>query len=318
MKTAIFGGTGFVGSYLVEHLVDAGITPRLLVRPGHEHRVERPADCETVSGDLSSDGAIAGTLEGCDAVIYNVGILREQPANNVTFEELHHKAARRVIDIAQRQGIGRFLLMSANGVSADGTAYQRTKAQAEEHLQASGLDWTIMRPSVIFGDPRGRMEFATQLHDEIIASPLPAPLFYPGLSPFDAGRFELSPVHVEDVAQAFVAVLQSASGNGRILHLGGPESLSWRTILERIAAAVGRKKLMLPVPALGVSTAAALLERFERFPITRDQIRMLLEGNSCDSDDLVHLGIIPRAFDTDALGYLKPDGGRSTWQQNAA
>jgi NADH dehydrogenase len=319
MKTAIFGGTGFVGSYLVDRFSDAGVDTRLLVRPGHEHRVERPDACETVAGDLASDGAIAGMLDGCDAAIYNVGILREQPGQGITFDELHYRAARRVMDIAERLGVRRFLLMSANGVKADGTAYQRTKHLAERHLQESSLDWTIIRPSVIFGDPRGRMEFATQLHDEIIASPLPAPLFYPGLSPFNAGSFEMSPVHVEDVAQAFVKVLQDASTIGQVLHLGGPESLSWRSILERIATAVGRDKAMLPVPALGVSTAAALFERFERFPITRDQIRMLLEGNSCDSDDLVRLGIIPRPFDAAGLAYLKPaQGGGSTWQQNAA
>jgi NADH dehydrogenase len=231
---------------------------------------------------------------------------------------LQFKAARRVMDIARHLGVSRFVLMSANGVEADGTAYQRSKHLAEQYLRDSGLDWPILRPSVIFGDPRGRMEFATQLHEEIIASPLPAPLFYPGLSPFNAGRFEMSPVHVEDVARAFLAVLTDDRQIGRILHLGGPESLSWRAILERIAAAVGRQKTMLPVPALGVSTAAALLERFERFPITRDQIRMLLEGNSCDSGDLVRLGIVPRAFDVETLDYLKSDGGRSTWQQNAA
>lgn len=318
MKVAIFGGTGFVGSYLCDRLASSGVGLRLLVRPGHEHRVAQPEASETVAGDLGGDGAVAGTLDGCDAAIYNVGILREQPARGITFEELHYKAARRVMEMAKRLGVKRFVLMSANGVRGDGTDYQRTKYLAEEQLKASGLDWTIMRPSVVFGDPRGRMEFATQLYEDIIASPLPAPLFYPGLSPFNAGSFEMSPVHVEDVAEAFHKALLDDATIGQTLHLGGPESLSWRTILERIAAAANRDKTMLPVPALGVSTAAALFDRFDRFPITRDQIRMLLEGNSCDSDDLVRLGIIPRSFDTDTLDYLNHDGGQSSWQQNAA
>ena len=93
--------------------------------------------------------------------------------------------------------------MSANGVKADGTPYQVTKYEAEEYLKASGLDWTIFRPSVIFGDPGERMEFATQLASDIIRPPLPAPLFFDGVSPLNAGQFRLSPVHVEDVAQAF-------------------------------------------------------------------------------------------------------------------
>ncbi len=95
--------------------------------------------------------------------------------------------------------------MSANGL--DGTPYQRTKFQAEEALRASGLDWTIFRPSVIFGDPRGQMEFCTQLKRDIIDSPLPAPLFYKGLLPLDAGAFELAPVAVADVAAAFCHAL---------------------------------------------------------------------------------------------------------------
>jgi NADH dehydrogenase len=156
----------------------------------------------------------------------------------------------------------------------------------------------------LFGDPRGRMEFATQLSAEIIDSPLPAPLFHTGLLPFGAGQFPMSPVHVSDVAAAFVGALQDPGTIGQTYHLGGPETISWREILTRLASARGRKKLMLPAPALGVMAAAALLDRFEAFPITRDQIRMLLEGNSCTSDDLVKLDIEPKSFTGDALAYL--------------
>ena len=105
--------------------------------------------------------------EDSDALIYNIGILRESPRRGVTFDELHNKAARRVMDAAAQLGVKRFLLMSANGVRPDGTAYQRSKALAEQHLRSTDLDWTIFRPSVIFGAPRGRMEFATQLQRDI-------------------------------------------------------------------------------------------------------------------------------------------------------
>lgn len=318
MKAAIVGGTGFVGSYLVDALVEAGHRPRLLVRPGHEDRIRHPDQVEVVSGDVADSDAVAALTEGSDAVVFNIGILRELPKHGITFEALQQDAAIRVIDAARAAGVGRFLLMSANGVRAQGTRYQATKARAEEYLAASRLDWTVFRPSVIFGPPRGRMEFATQLVRDLIDTPIPMPLFFPGVRLHRAGAFRLSPVHVRDVAAAFRAALDTADTVGRTLHLGGPEALSWREILERLAAAVGRSKLTMPVPAMGVEAAAALLDRFEQFPITRDQIRMLLEGNTCAPDDLVALGISPQGFDDIHLAYLKDIQEGTPWQQNAA
>ncbi len=308
-RVGLFGGTGFVGSYLVDALLDNDMQPALLVREGSESKVRHRDRCVIVNGDIDDAGAIERVVDGSDAVIYNIGILREFPGRGITFDRLQDEAARRVIDAAAAKGTRRFLLMSANGVKPDGTAYQRTKYNAEAHLKATDLDWTIFRPSVLFGDPRGRMEFATRLSAEIIDSPLPAPLFYAGLLPFNAGKFPMSPVHVADVAAAFVRALQEPATIGQTFHLGGPETLSWKEILGRLAAARGRKKLMLPAPALGVMAAAALLDRFEDFPITRDQIRMLLEGNACPPDDLETLGIEPKHFAGDALRYLDENQG---------
>lgn len=304
MKIALFGGTGFVGSHLVDALLEAGHEPRLLVRAGSEPKVERADRCTLVEGDVDDRAAIEATLSGADAAVYLIGILRELPERGVTFEALHFEGAKHVMDTAESAGVRRFLLMSANGVKADGTAYQRTKYLAEQYLATTALEWTVFRPSVLFGDPRGRMEFATQLRRDIIDSPLPAPLFHSGLLPLNAGRFEMSPVHVDDVAQAFVASLESPDTVGQVLPLGGGRDLSWREILETIAAAVGRRKLMLPAPAWAVSAAAGLLERFPDFPITRDQIRMLLEGNTADDRALRERGITPRPFAAETLDYL--------------
>jgi NADH dehydrogenase len=319
MKVALFGGTGFVGSYLVDALVEAGLQPVVLVRPGSEDRVNHADRCITVAGDIADPAAIESVLEGADAAIFNIGILREVPSRGVTFQALQEQAPKQAIDAASRLGVRRFILMSANGVEANSTEYQQTKLRAEQHLQESGLDWTIFRPSVVFGDPRGRMEFASQLKRDIIDAPLPAPLFFPGLNPAEAGRFELSPVHVRDVAAAFAAALLNSDSIGQIYRLGGPEPLSWRRILETIAEATGKRKSMLPVPAIGVSTAAALFGRWERFPITRDQITMLLQGNRCAPDDLVRLGIDPTPFNTESLRYLSNTTEEpASWHQNAA
>ena len=218
---------------------------------------------------------------------------------------MHYQAPVRVIDAAVAAGVKRFLLMSANGVKQQGTAYQKTKYLTEQYLKETSLDWTIFRPSVIFGDPRGRMEFATQLARDIIDSPLPAPLFFDGLLPTGAGQFKMSPVHVENVAQAFVNSLDNDAAIGTVYRLGGEDSLTWQEILSRIASAKGKRKLMLPVPAIGVSAAASILDRFEAFPVTHDQMSMLMEGNTCPADDLLALGIEPIAFNAETLAYLQ-------------
>ncbi len=304
MKVTVFGGTGFVGSYLIDALIAAEHQVVVLVREGSENRVNHASRCTLVTGDIEDDRAVKTALEGSDVAIYNIGILREFPERDITFDSLHYESALHVIDSAEEAGVKRFLLMSANGVKPDGTAYQRTKYKTEQYLMASGLDWTIFQPSVIFGDPRGRMEFATQLAQDIITSPLPAPLFYDGLLPTGAGQFQLSPVHVENVAQAFVHSIGNDETVGSIYRLGGQETLTWKEILARIATVTGRRKLMLPVPACVVSAASSVLQRFESFPITQDQIRMLMEGNTCSAHDLLELGIEPRAFSAENLVYL--------------
>lgn len=304
MKIGIVGGTGFVGSYIVDKLCTDGHEVRVLTRPGSEHRLPVAQNCTAVPGDASDSTALRTLLAGTDAAVFLIGILREVPNRGITFDALQRRAAERTIDVAEELGVGRFLLMSANGVDAAATPYQTTKLAAEERLKASGLQWTILRPSVVFGDPRGRMEFCTQLKAELIDSPVPAPLFFAGLSPFQAGQFELGPVHVEDVAAAFATALTQPASIGQTYELCGPEALSWKAILETIAAASGKTKLMLPAPALLIAPVAALLGRFSWFPVTRDQLTMLLAGNTCSDDGLARLGLTPRRFEVAALDYL--------------
>lgn len=305
MRIAIIGGTGFVGSYLIDALIASGHEPSVLVRPGSENKVRQADGCRLISGDLSSRSAIDGTLEGCNAVIYNVGILRQFPRAGITFEEFQFQGVVRVVEAAQHRGIDRMLLMSANGVKSPGTPYQDTKFRAEEHAKASGLALTIFRPSVIFGDPRGLMEIGTQLHAQMISPPIPAVGFFSGWHP-QRGAVSMSPVHVEDVTQAFVSALHDPSTVGKIYALGGPEVLSWSDMLRRIAATVGRNKWILPMPVGLMKLAATLFDWLPFFPVTRDQLTMLAEGNSADPSELAALiDTKPRAFAPDNLAYLR-------------
>ncbi len=304
MHVALIGGTGFVGSYLVDALLARGHQPALLVRSGSEGKVPQAGACRIVRGDASQERRIRDLLAQAEAVIYNVGILREDPASGITFDELQYRAPLRTIAAAVELGVGRFILMSANGASPSGTPYQRSKYAAEEALLESGLDYTIFRPSVIFGDPRGREDISTRLYRQMIRPPLPAAWFHTGLWP-SADSVRLSPVHVRDVAQAFVAALASRDTVGRTLRLGGPEALSFKTMLLRIAASVGKRKLMVPMPIPLMSIVASLFDRWSWFPVTRDQLRMLAAGNVVRDDVLCQLiGREPRRFTAESLAYL--------------
>lgn len=304
MRVAIIGGTGFIGGYLVDALLADGHEPSLLVRRASVDKVRHADACRLVHGDVSDEEAIAATLEGCAAVIYNVGILREDPDAGITFDELQYRAVERTVAAAKAAGVKRFLLMSANGVREDGTDYQRTKFLAEQAVKESGLDYTIFRPSLVFGNPRGLMEIGTQLLNDVVRLPIPAAGFTAGLRP-KRDAVLMSPVHVRDVADAFVTALSDDGCIGMTYVLGGPDTLSWGDIVKRVACAAGRKKWVVPAPLSLVKIPVTLLEWIPGFPVTTDQLDMLADGNAAPVDDLESLiGRPARAFSVDALQYL--------------
>ena len=296
MRVAIIGGTGFVGRYLVEALIRRGYNVNVLVRPGSEGKL-LPSGCvRKISGDLSDNEALHDELEGTRAVIYNVGLLREFPRRGITFEQAQYQGVVDTVAAAKDEGISRMILMSAIGAKDPGTKYQSTKRRAEIHALESGLDVTVLRPSVIFGDPRGAMEFATQLYRDMIRPPIPA-VSFPGV--------RMSPVHIEDVADAFVAALDDADTIGKIIELGGPEILTWKEIVERAAAGAGKRKLVLPMPIWLMRLGATLFDWLPFYPVTRDQLTMLSEGNMAPSDALEKLiGRPARPLNEESLRYL--------------
>ena len=305
MRVAIIGGTGFVGTYLTDALHAAGHEPSLLVRAGSESKVSKSARPRIITGDIASPEALRSTLQGCDAVIYNVGILREFPSRGITFEDSQYQGLVRTVDAAQATGVKRLLLMSANGVKRPGTPYQESKRKAEEHARGSGLDVTVLRPSVIVGDPQGKLEFATQLYHDMVRPPIPAVGFFSGRNP-EEGAVVMSPVHIEDVADAFIAALSNDETIGKTFCLGGPEVLTWTQMLHRIGEATGRRKWILPMPIYLMRIGATLFDWLPFFPVTRGQLTMLEEGNTADPAILKTLiGREPRGFTADSLAYLR-------------
>ncbi|MFC1541733.1 NAD(P)H-binding protein [Candidatus Latescibacterota bacterium] len=304
MKIGIFGGTGFIGSYLALECVTAGHHPVLLVRKESRDKVPAPEHARTVYGTLSDETAIRDVLNGADTAIYSVGLIREFPRRGITFEELHVQAFRRVLRIAEEAGVRRVLLISANGADPDGTGYQRSKYNAEEYLRASPLEGVILRPSIVFGDPGEKFEFTTMVRDSIVFPSVPVPLFFKGIDVGSAGTFSLAPVHVKDVAKVAIRSLTSPEA-GITYDLCGPDIFTWRELVGIIATAVERKKIMLPVPAIAIRLAASIFDRYSWFPISRDQLVMLLEGNLCKTSGVFEqFNIDPTPFNLHSLGYL--------------
>ena len=304
MRVAVIGGTGFVGNYLIDALSAAGHDLSVLVRPGSESKLPDSSIWRRVTGDVGDSTAVEAVIEGCNAVVYCIGILKEIPKEGVTFEALQYQGVVRAVDAAQQAGARRFLLMSANGVKVPGTAYQETKKRAEDYLLASQLDGTVFRPSVIFGDPRGQMEIATQLLRDVIALPFPAAGFI-NSDATTQGQIMMSPVHVEDVALAFVRALADDATIGMTYELGGPDEISWIEMIATVAAATGRKKWIVKMPVRVMKFSAMLFDWLPFFPVTRDQLVMLEEGNTADPTVIASLlGTPPRAFDAGHLRYL--------------
>lgn len=271
MKVFVTGGSGFVGAEVIRQLLAAGHTVRSLV---HSRKaVSNEAGLELWPGDATRPETLQGALAGCDAIIHLIGIIREFPDKQVTFQRLHVDATRNILAVAKEQGIRRYLHMSANGTRPDGVAeYHKTKWAAEELVRAAGLDSTIFRPSLIFGPGDA---FVNMLAAIIRRTPI--------VPVIGDGEYRMTPVAVGNVATGFVRALTQPESIGEIYHCGGPQTFTYNQLLDEIARALGRSGITrIHQPVLMMRSLSALLEGMSFFPITSGQLTMLLEGNVCD------------------------------------
>jgi NADH dehydrogenase len=273
MKVFVTGGTGFVGREILAQLLRAGHTVRALVRQGSTAKLDEPGKIDVHPGDITDAESLVGALEGCDAVIHLVGIIREFPGRGITFKKMHVTATENILEACDEQGVQRFLHMSSNGTRKNGsTAYHRTKWQAEELVRASALDWTIFRPSLIFGRGSEFVKMLTELIRRVPVVPV-----------LGDGQYRMQPVSVAQVAESFVRALEMPESIGATYQQGGGESYSYDTILDLTGRAMGREKVVkVHQPLFMIKPMIKMLQGFEQFPITQDQLKMLLEGNICD------------------------------------
>ena len=294
MKIFLTGGTGFVGSHLRRALREKGHDIRLLV---HRRGGATEDGEEQVEGDVTRPDTFADTVKGCDATINLVGIIREFPGRGVTFERLHVEATANVIAAAQKAGVRRHLQMSALGTRPGAaSAYHRSKYRAEEMVRTSGLDWTIFRPSIIFGPQDA---FVNLLAGYI--------RHYPAVPVIGDGTYRLQPIAADDVARCFTLALEMPETIGQTFELCGPDRLSYNEMLDAIGRALGRKhvsKLHNPLPLMKL--VVPLLQGLPFFPITMDQILMLVEENICDGNGREAFSFEPVRFAEGIARYLKP------------
>jgi uncharacterized protein YbjT (DUF2867 family) len=291
-KVFVAGGTGFVGGHLVKSLLREGHGVVLLV---HDRKKEGRQGVVQVQGDVLDAASLRKQIEGCDAAVNLVGIIREFPRRGVTFDLLHVEATRNLIAAAAGAGVKRFLQMSALGTRPSAvSAYHRSKFAAEEAVRGSGLDYTIFRPSLVFGP---RDAFVNMIAGYIRRF---------GLVPvIGNGNYRLQPISADDVARCFSAALTITETVGKTFEICGRDRLSYNELVNAVGRALGRDSVFkLRAPLTVMKLVVPLLQQIPAFPLTTDQMLMLLEENICDGRWRETFGFDPVPFETGIMEYL--------------
>ncbi len=278
MKVLVTGGTGFVGTHLVNRLLQRGHAVAVLARHPEKTRNRYNRPVEAAAGDVLEPSSLTSAVAGRDAVVHLVGIIHE--AGEQTFDRMHRQATENVIEAMQAAGVRRLLHMSAMGAAEDSPSeYGRTKAAGEKAVRASGLDWTVVRPSIIFGPGDG---FVSLLAPIVRNNPGFIPVIGPGTT-----RFQ--PVSIYDVTRVYADALEKPETLGKSYEVGGPDVLTLNDIYREIAAAVGKpRKRLIHFPLWYGRILASVFESLARRgvfadpPLTRDQLRSLSVDNVGD------------------------------------
>jgi NADH dehydrogenase len=285
MKVFLTGSTGFVGSHLLRRLLSDGHQVRALVRR-HGNLLSHPGSLEEVEGDLASEN-LSPSLDGCDAVINLVGIIYEQGRS--TFEAVHHIGTRNLVTAARKNGVERFVQMSALGARAtNATAYHMTKFAAEEEIRNSGIPYVILRPSLIFGPGSA---FVKQMIGLMRAVPFIRPVA-------GSGEYRFRPIHVTDVVECFARSLTNPAAMNRTVELAGGEEVTLNELTSALAECLRIRKAPVHIPMPLMKTAAAIFSWLPiKPPVTSVQLRMLEEGSTADSAPMKEIfGIEPIRF----------------------
>ena len=310
----ILGGTGFIGHSVAEKLVErnGGAAGRLRIatrRVGHARPLQLLPTVEIAAGDVHDEATLAHMLRGTDAVINLVAILHGSEAG---FERVHVRLPARLAEACKAAGVRRVVHVSALGAAVDAPSrYLRSKARGEEALKAAGLELTILRPSVVFGERDRFLNLFASLQSIFPVMPLAGA---------DA-RFQ--PIWVEDVASAIVAALDDPSTIGTTIECFGPRVYTLRELVRAAGAWSGSRRPVLALPAAIGRLQAGFMEMLPGTPLmSRDNIDSMRVANVAGGKlpGLERLGIEPAPLEAIApryLGHVSGEKRLEAWRARA-
>jgi NADH dehydrogenase len=286
VKILVTGATGFVGPSIVQALRASDREVRVLARdPGRTAGLSAIGG-EVVAGDVTDPASLQAAVDGCTHVVHLVAIIKGRPAD---FERVMTVGTQNVIAAAKSAGCERFVLMSALGTSDPPTVpYYAAKLAEERDVKASGLEYTIFRPSFIFGPGGGAL--ATFMR-QVKLSPV--------VTVIGSGKQRSQPIWRDDVAEYFARAIADPRAANRVFELGGPDTVNWDELYLAIADALGKRRKLLHIPAGLAQAGARLTERLPGAPLSSDQVTMI-EGadnvvSNSDAADTFALQLVPLA-----------------------
>lgn len=292
MKVAVVGATGFVGSHLVPYLVASGHRVIAISRSGR--RLPDWTDAvEARAADVTKD-ELDEALGGSDAVVHLAAIPRETGGRR--FDEVNVRGTQRVVEAAERIGVRRFVHLSVLGVAEDPKlAYLYSKWRGEQAVRASGLEWVVLRPSLMFGTGDGFFN----LVKTTLRWWSPGVVAIPG-----SGDARFQPLSVEDLAVAVEKSVSDAHRARSVYEIGGPDWVTYREIVDEVMNVTGMKRLKIGMPIPLISALTAVTDRvLPLFPVSHDQIASLQRPNYTELDAFERaFGVEPRPMD---LSYLR-------------
>ncbi len=283
LNIAVLGGTGFVGRLLVKRLALAGHRVRVLSR-NLGARSERllPPEVMLRQLDAHDPASLDRALQGVDAVINLVGILNEAGDDGRGFQRAHVDLVQASISACQRLDIRRLLQMSSLNAGRGASHYLRSRGDAEALVKASGLDWTIFEPAVIYGEGDGLFtRFAALLRQTPVL-------------PIARAGCRFAPVYVGDVVEAMLRALDDPRSFGEIYELYGPDVFTLRELVVMTARQLRLQRLVVPLPDVLGRIQAFACDFIPGKPFSSDNYRSLQVDSVGGIDGLNRLGIAPR------------------------
>jgi NADH dehydrogenase len=288
----VIGGTGFIGRRLVARLAESGEKVRVAARGSRKAAL--PDGVEQARADVVTGEGLAEALAGVDRVAHLVAIIIERGSQR--FDAVIRGGTEGVVREAERAGVKKLVYVSAIGAAPDPRfPYWHAKWEAEQIVVGSGLNYTILRPSLVFGPED---DFFNRLADMVRRSPL-VPIA-------GAGKTKFQPIWVEDVVTCVAACLEEGTHDRQTVEVGGPEQLTYNELIDVISAALGKRRPRVHVPLWLMRPGARVLQSFlSNPPVTTDQLAML------SKDNVTELDAVPRQFGftpgrlADGLGHLR-------------